>query len=116
MYFSPLNYKVPNAVKIGRLTFRGGRGGGGWCGCLSGGDEPPEITYCVADGGGGALTLQSLTPTQPMPDQEELNAKFAELVVSTHVKYAAAGLGASLQECFVSVPSPGPFRRDEGML
>ena len=81
---------MPNAVKIGRLTFRGGRGGGGWCGCLSGGDEPPEITYCVADGGGGALTLQSLTPTQPMPDQEELNAKFAELVVSTNVKQGTA--------------------------
>ena len=54
----------------------------GWCGCLTGPDDPPEITYCVADNGGGGLTLQALTPTQPMPDEEELNAKFAELVVS----------------------------------
>ena len=53
----------------------------GWCGCLAGDPEPPEITYCVADKGGG-LTLQAVTPSQPMPDQEELNAKFAELVVS----------------------------------
>lgn len=28
----------------------------------------------------GALTLQTLTPTQPMPSVEELDAKFAELV------------------------------------
>ena len=62
---------------------RGRRGAGrGWCGCL-GGEEPPEITYCVADGGGGGLTLQALTPTTPMPDEEELNEKFAELVVSS---------------------------------
>lgn len=43
-------------------------------------DEPPEITYCVVDGG-GTLSLQAMTPTQPMPSQEELNAKFAEFVV-----------------------------------
>ena len=59
-----------------------GRRRRGWCGCLTGPDDPPEITYCVADNGGGGLTLQALTPTQPMPDEEELNAKFAELVVS----------------------------------
>ena len=57
--------------------------GSGWCGCLTGaGSEPPEITYCVADGGGGGLSLQALTPTTPMPEEEELNEKFAELVVS----------------------------------
>lgn len=28
----------------------------------------------------GAFTLQTLTPTQPMPSIEELDAKFAELV------------------------------------
>ena len=56
----------------------------GWCGgCLSWPDDPPEITYCVADGGGGGLSLQALTPATPMPDEAELNEKFAELVVST---------------------------------
>ena len=45
-------------------------------------DEPPEITYCVVDQT-GTLSLQALTPTQPMPSEEELNDKFAELVVST---------------------------------
>lgn len=62
---------------------RGRRGARGWCGCLGGEGEPPEITYCVADGGGGGLTLQAITPTTPMPDEEELNEKFAELVVSS---------------------------------
>lgn len=52
----------------------------GWCGCLRD-DEPPEITYCVVDGA-GTLSLQAVTPAVPMPDEEELNAKFAELVVS----------------------------------
>ena len=54
----------------------------GWCGCLTGPDDPPEITYCVADNAGGGLSLQALTPTTPMPDEAELNEKFAELVVS----------------------------------
>lgn len=44
-------------------------------------DEPPEITYCVVENT-GTLSLQALTPTQPMPPQDELDAKFAELVVS----------------------------------
>ncbi|XP_044737044.1 disheveled-associated activator of morphogenesis 1 isoform X2 [Chrysoperla carnea] len=48
----------------------------GWCGCLQN-DEPPEITYCVVEATG---TLQALTPTQPMPPQAELDARFAELV------------------------------------
>jgi hypothetical protein len=38
----------------------------------------------VADGVGGGLSLQAITPTTPMPEEEELNAKFAELVVSYH--------------------------------
>lgn len=46
-------------------------------------DEPPEITYCVV-GGEGGLALQAVTPTHPMPPQDELDAKFAELVVSTN--------------------------------
>jgi hypothetical protein len=37
----------------------------------------------VADGVGGGLSLQAITPTTPMPEEEELNAKFAELVVSS---------------------------------
>lgn len=41
-------------------------------------DEPPEITYVVENQG----KLQAITPTQPMPCQEELDLKFAELVVS----------------------------------
>ena len=32
---------------------------------------------------GGGLSLQAITPTTPMPEEEELNAKFAELVVSS---------------------------------
>ncbi|XP_018324678.1 disheveled-associated activator of morphogenesis 1 isoform X2 [Agrilus planipennis] len=50
----------------------------GWCGCLQN-DEPPEITYCVVENS-GTLSLQALTPTQPMPSEDELDAKFAELV------------------------------------
>ncbi|GLH09544.1 Disheveled-associated activator of morphogenesis 2, partial [Gryllus bimaculatus] len=42
-------------------------------------DEPPEITYCVVDQA-GTLSLHALTPTQPMPASDELDAKFAELV------------------------------------
>lgn len=42
-------------------------------------DEPPEITYCVV-GGEGGLALQAVTPTHPMPPQDELDAKFSELV------------------------------------
>lgn len=51
-----------------------------WCGCLTGPDDPPEITYCIADTAGGGLSVQAVTPTQPMPDEEEVNMKFAELV------------------------------------
>uniref|UniRef100_T1JFN2 FH2 domain-containing protein n=1 Tax=Strigamia maritima TaxID=126957 RepID=T1JFN2_STRMM len=54
------------------------RGMNGWCSCLSN-NEPPEITYKVVENG-GTVNLQALTPTQPIPDEEELNAKFAELV------------------------------------
>ncbi|KAJ8882031.1 hypothetical protein PR048_018519 [Dryococelus australis] len=63
----------------GGLAWRGRRihlSRGVACVCVQD-DEPPEITYCVVDQAG---TLQALTPTQPMPDEEELNAKFAELV------------------------------------
>lgn len=44
-------------------------------------DEPPEITYVVENQG----KLQAITPTQPMPCQEELDMKFAELVVSCRI-------------------------------
>ncbi|XP_076360416.1 disheveled-associated activator of morphogenesis 1-like isoform X3 [Tachypleus tridentatus] len=54
--------------------------GRGLCGCF-GSNEPPEITYHVVENG-GVVNLQPhpLTPTQPLPDEEELNAKFSELV------------------------------------
>ena len=42
--------------------------------------EPPEITYCVVEDG-GPLKAVVVAPTIPMPDQEELNSKFSELVV-----------------------------------
>lgn len=45
-------------------------------------DEPPEITYCVVNQN-GMLHLQSLAPTQPMPEPSELDAKFTELLVSS---------------------------------
>ncbi|XP_044581625.1 disheveled-associated activator of morphogenesis 1 isoform X1 [Cotesia glomerata] len=49
-----------------------------FCGCLQD-DEPPEITYCVVEQT-GTLTLQAMTPTLPMPAEEELNKMFLELV------------------------------------
>ncbi|XP_037293291.1 disheveled-associated activator of morphogenesis 1 isoform X2 [Manduca sexta] len=49
------------------------------CSIIANNDEPPEITYCVV-GGEGGLALQAVTPTHPMPPQDELDAKFAELV------------------------------------
>ena len=66
-----------NAVKMEGVAAKLKRRG--WCGCWRD-DEPPEITYCVVDGA-GTLSLQAVTPALPMPDEEELNAKFAELVV-----------------------------------
>ena len=32
-----------------------------------------QITYCIADSAGGGLSLQAVTPTQPMPEEEEDN-------------------------------------------
>ena len=32
-----------------------------------------QITYCIADSAGGGLSLQAVTPTQPMPEEEEVN-------------------------------------------
>ena len=84
-------------MKVGGAPSKTARRRRAWCGCLTGPDDPPEITYCIADNAGGGLTLQVLlalyflhpipclqavTPTQPMPDEEEVNMKFAELVVS----------------------------------
>ena len=83
---------------------RGRRGARGWCGCLGGEGEPPEITYCVADGGGGGLTLQAMTPTTPMPDEEELNEKFAELVVSSRFSWSLFIHGASALRQIASCP------------
>lgn len=58
-------------------------------------DEPPEITYCVVDQT-GTLSLQALTPTQPMPAEEELDAKFAELVVSSILHFFISYLSTFL--------------------
>lgn len=60
-------------------------------------DEPPEITYVVENQG----KLQAITPTQPMPCQEELDMKFAELVVSLVVLPAKCPLTdrKSLVQC-----------------
>ena len=48
------------------------------CGCFGGGDETPHITYEVDNG----MVLHPMEVADPMPPLEELNAKFAELVVS----------------------------------
>ena len=52
----------------------------GLCGCL-GSKAPPEISYGEDNNG---MTLKPIDLDLPMPhDEDELNAKFAELVVST---------------------------------
>ncbi len=60
------------------------------CGCLHDDHEPPEITYCVVDAA-GTLSLQAVPPALPMPNEEELNEKFAQLVVSYNVSYVETG-------------------------
>ncbi|XP_064489611.1 disheveled-associated activator of morphogenesis 1-like isoform X2 [Ornithodoros turicata] len=64
------------------MPVRRRRGRGGLCSCLGGtNDEPPEITYHVVEN--GVVTMPPahlIIPTHPMPDENELNAKFAELV------------------------------------
>ncbi|XP_017086779.1 disheveled-associated activator of morphogenesis 1 isoform X2 [Drosophila eugracilis] len=68
---TPLQKHYRHQQKKKMPGFRGRRV---WCGCFKD-DEPPEI--CVVE---GAFTLQTLTPTQPMPSVDELDSKFAELV------------------------------------
>ncbi|KAH8373153.1 hypothetical protein KR200_005707, partial [Drosophila serrata] len=68
---TPLQKHYRQQQKKKMPVFRGRRA---WCGCFKD-DEPPEI--CVVE---GAFTLQTLTPTQPMPSVDELDSKFAELV------------------------------------
>ncbi|BFG00259.1 disheveled-associated activator of morphogenesis 1 [Drosophila madeirensis] len=68
---TPLQKHYRQQQKRKMPVFRGRRA---WCGCFKD-DEPPEI--CVVE---GAFTLQTLTPTQPMPSVDELDTKFAELV------------------------------------
>ena len=54
----------------------------GFCWCF-GGRAPPEITYGIEN---GAMTIKQIEMDAPMPqDEEELNAMFAELVVSIFV-------------------------------
>ncbi|KAH8387035.1 hypothetical protein KR093_004218 [Drosophila rubida] len=68
---TPLQKHYRQQQKKKMPVFRGRRA---WCGCFKD-DEPPEI--CVVEGN---FTLQTLTPTQPMPSGDELDTKFAELV------------------------------------
>ncbi|KAH8274901.1 hypothetical protein KR044_009833 [Drosophila immigrans] len=68
---TPLQKHYRQQQKKKMPVFRGRRA---WCGCFKD-DEPPEIM--VVEGG---FTLQTLTPTQPMPSGDELDTKFAELV------------------------------------
>lgn len=76
--FKELVLTIP--VEPAPPTMPAQRRGKSICGCF-GSNEPPEITYHVVENG-GIVNLQPhpLTPTQPMPDEEELNSKFAELV------------------------------------
>jgi hypothetical protein len=53
----------------------------GFCWCL-GGRQPPEISYNIENGG---MTLKPIQVDIPMPSDDELNAMFAELVVSTKI-------------------------------
>ena len=39
----------------------------------------PQITYCIADSAGGGLSLQAVTPTQPMPEEEEVDITIVSL-------------------------------------
>ena len=56
------------------------KGGGGLFSCFGGGtDDQPEIRY-EPDGGGG--TLPTMENNEPMPDINELDEKFAAVVVS----------------------------------
>lgn len=53
-----------------------------WCGCFAPRPtEPPEITLSVVKND-GVVSLQPVTPTLPMPDCDEIDLKFSEIVVS----------------------------------
>merc|ERR1719397_1029521 len=75
-----LHVYMKSNIKVGGAPAKVSRRRRPWCGCITGKDDPPEITYCIADSAGGGLSLQAVTPTQPMPEEEEVNMKFAELV------------------------------------
>ena len=87
-----------------------GLGGGG--GIMGGGGhrrrgEPPEITMHFGEGGAEGK-LQSLEPSLPMPEEEEINNRFAELVVS----YYFSSLGSLVTQVLHS-PFPSPYRQKE---
>ena len=87
-----------------------GLGGGG--GIMGGGGhrrrgEPPEITMHFGEGGAEGK-LQSLEPSLPMPEEEEINNRFAELVVS----YFFSSLGSLVTQVLHS-PFPSPYRQKE---
>ena len=41
-----------------------------------------QITYCIADSAGGGLSLQAVTPTQPMPEEEEVNIIIIIIIIN----------------------------------
>ena len=44
-------------------------------------DDLIQITYCIADSAGGGLTLQAVTPTQPMPEEEEVRVIILIMII-----------------------------------
>ena len=44
-------------------------------------DDFIQITYCIADSAGGGLTLQAVTPTQPMPEEEEVTVIILIMII-----------------------------------
>ena len=46
-------------------------------------DDLIQITYCIADSAGGGLSLQAVTPTQPMPEEEEVD--MTVIIVDHHM-------------------------------
>ena len=58
----------------------------GWCGCLTGPDDPPEITYCVADNGGGGLTIQASVTTNTIETQRPFYDRKALIDLDKYTK------------------------------
>ena len=48
-------------------------------------DDLIQITYCIADSAGGGLTLQAVTPTQPMPEEEEVTVIILIVIIMSRI-------------------------------